>query len=128
MQAHQSRREKYDPESSTVPSQPLISTYLLTDLPITTNYTNSHAPTVDTRFQRSLCIRYQKLSAADFAAHRARIAAGSFTPGQLVTLAPDLKRDRFDEYVSEALLQAAFVSEVLDLSSTHAAAGESIIQ
>lgn len=76
----------------------------------------------------NLCIRYQKLSAAEFAAHRARIAAGSFTPGQLVTLVPDLKRDRFDEYVTEALLQAAFVSEVLDLSSTQAAAGESINQ
>lgn len=70
----------------------------------------------------SLCIRYQKLSAADFAAHRARIAAGSLTPGQLVALVPDLKRDRFDEYVTEALLQAAFVSEVLDLSSAREAA------
>lgn len=72
----------------------------------------------------NLCIRYQKLSAADFAAHRARIASGVFTAGQLVTLLDDLQRDRFDEYVPEALLQAAFVGEVLDVSSAQAVAGE----
>lgn len=65
----------------------------------------------------NLCIRYQKLSASDFASHRARIAEGAFTDRQLGTLVPDTKRDRFDEYVTESLLQAAFISEVLDLSS-----------
>lgn len=65
----------------------------------------------------NLCLRYQKLSAADFAANRARIAGGTFTAGQLVTLFSDLQRDRFDEYVPEALLQTAFINEVLDLSS-----------
>ena len=71
----------------------------------------------------NLCLRYQKISAADFATHRARIASGVFTTGQLVTLLADLQRDRFDEYVPAALLQTAFVSEVLDLPSAQDSAG-----
>lgn len=63
-----------------------------------------------------LSIRYQKLAAADFLAHRARIASGAFAAGQLMMLVADLQRDRFDEYVPEALLRQAFVAEALDLS------------
>lgn len=65
----------------------------------------------------NLCIRYQRLSAADFAEHRGRIAAGAFTEKQLAALVPDRKRDRFDEFVTDTLLQEAFVSEILDLCS-----------
>lgn len=65
----------------------------------------------------NLCLRYPKLSVADFAAHRRRIAEGAFTAEYLVTLHPELHRDRFDEYVPEALLQTACVAEVLDLSA-----------
>jgi len=65
----------------------------------------------------NLCIRYQKLSASEFASHRAKIAEGAFTERQLISLVPDLQRDRFDEFVSEALLQTAFAAEVLDLAS-----------
>jgi len=65
----------------------------------------------------NLCIRYQKLSASEFASHRARIAVGAFTERQLISLVPDLQRDRFDEFVAEALLQTAFTAEVLDLAS-----------
>lgn len=62
-----------------------------------------------------LCLRYRHLNASDFIVHRARIAAGAFTPDQLVALVPDLQRDRFDEHVPEALLQQAFVADVIDL-------------
>ncbi|MCX6968359.1 MAG: DEAD/DEAH box helicase [Verrucomicrobia bacterium] len=69
-----------------------------------------------------LCLRYRKLSAAEFAAHRAKIASGAFTSEQLVSLLKDLKRDRFDEYVPLPLLQQAYISEVIDLPGTQAAA------
>jgi ATP-dependent Lhr-like helicase len=69
-----------------------------------------------------LCLRYQKLTAAEFAAHRKDIASRAFTPAQLVMLVTDLQRDRFDELVPEALLQQAFVAEVLDLPAAQAAA------
>jgi hypothetical protein len=69
-----------------------------------------------------LCLRYQKLSAAEFAVHRQDIASRVFTPEQLVMLVTDLQRDRFDELVPEALLQQAFVAEVLDLPAAEAAA------
>jgi ATP-dependent Lhr-like helicase len=69
-----------------------------------------------------LSIRYQKLAAADFTVHRARIASGKFTSEQLVMLVADLQRDRFDEHVPEALLQQAFVAEVLDLPGAQLAA------
>jgi ATP-dependent helicase Lhr and Lhr-like helicase len=69
-----------------------------------------------------LCLRYQKLTAAEFAAHRKDIASRVFTPEQLVMLVTDLQRDRFDELVPEALLQQAFVAEVLDLPAAQAAA------
>jgi hypothetical protein len=69
-----------------------------------------------------LSIRYQKLATADFVAHRARIASGAFTAEQLVMLVADLQRDRFDEYVPEALLQQAFVAEALDLPGAQLAA------
>jgi hypothetical protein len=69
-----------------------------------------------------LCLRYQKLTVDDFARHRSRVADGSFSPDQLVQLAPDLQRDRFDQYISDALLQRAFVSEVLDISGARAVA------
>lgn len=69
-----------------------------------------------------LSIRYQKLAAADFIVHRARIASGVFTAEQLVMLVADLQRDRFDEYVPEALLQQAFVAEALDLPGAQLAA------
>jgi ATP-dependent helicase Lhr and Lhr-like helicase len=69
-----------------------------------------------------LCLRYQKLSAADFADHRKRIASGKFVSEQLVALVRDLHRDRFDEYVPQDLLQHAFVAEVLDLDNARLAA------
>ena len=69
-----------------------------------------------------LHLRYQQLSPAAFTAHRRDIAAGVFTAKQLVTLVPDLARDRFDEHVPEALLQAAFVAEALDLDGAIATA------
>ena len=72
-----------------------------------------------------LSIRYQKLTAGDFAAHRARIASGVFAAEQLVMLVVDLQCDRFDEHVPEALLQQAFVSEVLDLRRAQKAADDS---
>jgi ATP-dependent Lhr-like helicase len=69
-----------------------------------------------------LCLRYEKLTPSGFVVHRARIASGAFTSEQLVMVAVDLKRDRFDEYVPEPLLQQAFASEVLDLTGARAAA------
>jgi ATP-dependent helicase Lhr and Lhr-like helicase len=69
-----------------------------------------------------LRLRYEKLTPADFVAHRARIASGAFSAEQLVMLAADLERDRFDEYVPESLLQRAFVTEVLDMPGASAAA------
>jgi ATP-dependent Lhr-like helicase len=69
-----------------------------------------------------LSIRYQKLAATDYVAHRARIASGAFTAEQLVMLVADLQRDRFDEHVPEALLQRAFVAEALDLPGAQLAA------
>jgi ATP-dependent Lhr-like helicase len=63
----------------------------------------------------SLCLRYQKLTATEFATHRAAIAAGRFTADDLMPLVRDLERDRFDEHVPEELLKNAFVAEVLDL-------------
>jgi ATP-dependent Lhr-like helicase len=63
----------------------------------------------------NLCLRYRKITLSDFDAHRAKIATGGFTAEQLVMLCSDLQRDRFDEYVPEALLQAASISEVLNL-------------
>jgi len=63
----------------------------------------------------NLCLRYRKITPSDFDAHRAKIATGGFTAEQLVMLCSDLQRDRFDEYVPEALLQAASISEVLNL-------------
>lgn len=69
-----------------------------------------------------LSIRYQKLAVADFVGHRARIASGAFTADQLMMLVPDLQRDRFDEYVPEALLRQAFVAEALDLPGAQMAA------
>jgi ATP-dependent Lhr-like helicase len=70
----------------------------------------------------ALCLRYRDLSAGEFAAHRARIAAGAFTPERLVSLVGDLQRDRFDQYVPEALLRQAFAAEALDLPAAQAAA------
>ena len=63
------------------------------------------------------CLRYQKLTPADFIDHRKRISSGAFSPEQLVKLVPDLQRDRFDEHVPAPLLQQAFVAEVLDLAN-----------
>ena len=63
-----------------------------------------------------LCLRYQKIAISDFLSHRERIAAGNFSPEQLVGLVQDLQRDRFDKYVSDSLLQRAFLSEVLDIT------------
>lgn len=71
-----------------------------------------------------LCLRYQKTSASDFAAHRADIATGVFTPEQLVSLGPDLEPDRFDEHVPKTLLQQAFLSEVMDLRQAREIAAE----
>jgi len=68
------------------------------------------------------CLRYQKLTPADFIDHRKRISSGAFSEEQLVKLVPDLLRDRFDEVVPESLLQQAFVSEVIDLVSAQAIA------
>jgi len=70
----------------------------------------------------SLCLRYQKLTATEFAAHRAEIAAARFTAADLIPLVRDLERDRFDEHVPEPLLQQAFIAEVLDLSGARTAA------
>jgi hypothetical protein len=70
-----------------------------------------------------LCLRYQKLTPADFIDHRKRISSGAFSPEQLVKLVPDLQRDRFDEHVPEPLLQQAFVAEVLDLANAQTIAG-----
>jgi hypothetical protein len=81
------------------------------------------AKTDDLKVERDdLCLRYQKLSAADFVDHRNRIASGKFIPEQLVALVRDLHRDRFDEYVPQNLLQQAFVAEVLDLDNAQLAA------
>ena len=74
--------------------------------------------------RNDLCLRYQKLTAADFAAHRGEIAAGKFTTGDLVDVVRDLQRDRFDEHVPQELLQKAFVVEVLDLDGARASARE----
>jgi hypothetical protein len=70
----------------------------------------------------SLCLRYQKLTATEFGAHRAEIAAARFTAADLIPLVRDLERDRFDEHVTEPLLQKAFIAEVLDLSGARTAA------
>jgi ATP-dependent Lhr-like helicase len=69
-----------------------------------------------------ICLRYQKISAADFMKHRERIANSSFSPADLVQLVQDLQRDRFDQYISDTLLRRAFVSEVLDISGAQTAA------
>ena len=69
-----------------------------------------------------LCLRYEKLTPADFLAHRARVASGAFASEQLIMLISDLTRDRFDEYVPIPLLQEAFVAEVLDVPGAMAAA------
>lgn len=69
-----------------------------------------------------LCLRYRKLSASDFMSHRERIASGAFKAEQLVVLALDLQRDRFDEHVPEVLLQHAFITEALDLPAAQAVA------
>lgn len=69
-----------------------------------------------------LCLRYQKISATEFAEHRKRIANNSFSPTNLLQLVQDLQRDRFDQYISDELLRQAFVSEVLDISGAQAAA------
>jgi ATP-dependent helicase Lhr and Lhr-like helicase len=72
--------------------------------------------------RNDLSVRYQNISAAEFVSHLARIASGAFAPEQLVMLVADLKRDRFDEYVPEPLLQSAFVAEGLDLPGAKMAA------
>jgi ATP-dependent Lhr-like helicase len=69
-----------------------------------------------------LSLRYHKLTSSDFAAHRAAVAAGKFTPNHLVSIVRDLQRDRFDEYVPSDVLRNAFVSEVLDLAGAREAA------
>lgn len=69
-----------------------------------------------------ISIRYQQLAAGDFETHCARITSGAFTPEQLVALVADLQRDRFDEYVPDALLQQAFISEVFDIRGAREAA------
>jgi ATP-dependent Lhr-like helicase len=71
-----------------------------------------------------LRLRYHNLSATAFSAHRAKIAAGTFTSEQLVTLLKDLKRDRFDEYVPLPLLRQAYIAEVLDLPAAEAVAAK----
>jgi ATP-dependent Lhr-like helicase len=72
--------------------------------------------------RNSLCLRYQKLTATEFGAHRAEIAAGKFTSDILMPLVRDLERDRFDEHVPEELLRKAFIAEVLDSVGTRTAA------
>ncbi|MFN2541385.1 MAG: DEAD/DEAH box helicase [Chthoniobacterales bacterium] len=69
-----------------------------------------------------LCLRYEKLTPADFLVHRARVASGAFSSEQLVLLVSDLTRDRFDEHVPIPLLQEAFAAEVLDVPGAMAAA------
>ena len=71
-----------------------------------------------------LCLRYQKLSVDQFAEHRRRIAAGAFSEADLAKLLRDFRRDRFDEYVPETLLQKAFTGEVLALSEAQVIARE----
>ena len=71
-----------------------------------------------------LCLRYQKLSADEFTAHRAAIADGKFTADQLVRLVPDLARDRFDEHVPEGLLREAYIAEVIDLGTAKSVAAK----
>ncbi|HVF71026.1 MAG TPA: DEAD/DEAH box helicase [Chthoniobacterales bacterium] len=72
--------------------------------------------------RNSLCLRYQKLTATEFAVHRAAIAAGEFTADELMPLVRDQERDRFDEHVPEELLQKAFIAEVLHLPGAEAVA------
>ena len=72
--------------------------------------------------RENLCLRYRKITPSDFDAHREKIAAGVFTEEQLVLLFRDLQRDRFDEYIPEALLQTAAVAEILDLTAARACA------
>ena len=69
-----------------------------------------------------LCLRYQNVSVEEFIEHRRRIAAGAFVEADLLKLLRDFKRDRFDEYVSETLLQKAYVEEVLVLPEAQAVA------
>ena len=73
----------------------------------------------------SLSLRYQKLTATDFAEHRAEISAGKFTADDIMPLVRDLERDRFDEHVPAPLLEQAFIGEVLDLVGARMAARES---
>ena len=75
--------------------------------------------------RNSLCLRYQKLTANDFARHRAEIAAGKFTADHLMPLVRDLERDRFDQHVPRLLLEQAFINEVLDLVGAQMAASAS---
>lgn len=72
--------------------------------------------------RNNLCLRYQRLSPSDFAAHRADIAAGKFAAADLIAHVHDLQRDRFDEHLPEHLLQKAFAIEVLDLERSKASA------
>ena len=71
-----------------------------------------------------LCLRYQRLSVDQFAEHRRRVTAGGFLATDLMKLLRDFQRDRFDEYVPGALLQRAFMDEVLALAEARAAARE----
>jgi ATP-dependent helicase Lhr and Lhr-like helicase len=74
--------------------------------------------------RNDLRLRYHNLSLAEFATHRAKVAAGAFTSEQLVKLLKDLSRDRFDEYVPLPLLQQAYIDEVLDMPGAQAVASE----